>query len=459
MEEPSPKRRKTSPVTDRFGDRPDLIDIDNKAEWLSFLSPITTDSEIPDSQGILRGPSCHSPGNSTFNSLVHGSISIHGKPHVLRPRFQVPSDSPKKPRESTTVSRSTNRTGVLPARTVLSSRIPNNEFTRESRASPPEAVMAASQFTPTGESNVDLESLSKSPAPNTNNVPQTPAKTSHPSPEYSEEGEPRLPSTPTQLGLEPSPKPPSGLRYSSGSSRKTRSLVRPASLSSPLKPRNRVSSSSVSPSKDARTSTSSISRKTDDAIRVVEIPSPNSALEVKLHIVYDGIQTLIKDVNIATISDWAAGELGPLLNELAPGKDLPFLREVVVQYWALSEERARCWIACERAVRQIMSPHHVPCDPEPSIEDPAYQFLGRQHLVVHRNGISLVVRWQILQCPCTLLQRHLSAYTTFGEYHVDNALVGGNNNEVGEAFNALIRSGKEVPEAIEVLVKTLFDDT
>ncbi|KAI4265099.1 MAG: hypothetical protein L6R35_007203 [Caloplaca aegaea] len=459
MVEPSPKRRKISPVTDRSGDRPDLIDIDKKAEWLSFLSPITTVSEIPESQGILRGPGCQSPGKSTFNSLAHESISIHGKPPVLRPRYQVPSDSPKKPRESTTGSRSTNRTGVLPARTVLSSGIPNDDSTREPRASPPEAVTAAGQLNSTGESNVDLESLSKSPAANTNNDPQTPANTSRPSPEYSGEGEPRLPSTPTQLGLESPPKPPSGLRYSSGSSRKSRSLVRPASLSSPLKPRNRVSPSSVSLSKDPRTSTSSTSRKTDDAIRVVEIPSPNSALEVKLHIVYDGTETLIKDVNIATVSDWAGGELGPLLNELAPGKDLPFLREVVVQYWALSEERARCWTACERAVRQIMSPHHVPCDPEPSIEDPAYQFLGRQHLVVHRNRTSLVVRWQILQCPCTVLRRHISAYTTFGEYDVDNALVGGNSNEVGEAFNALIRSGKEVPEAIEVLVKTLFDDT
>ncbi|KAL9022586.1 MAG: hypothetical protein Q9185_000297 [Variospora sp. 1 TL-2023] len=361
------------------------------------------------------------------------------------------------PGESTTGSRSINRTGVLPAGTVLSSGIPNDESTREHRAVPPEATTAASQLNPTGESKVDLESLSKSPAPKTNNDPQTPAQTSHPSPEYPEEGEPRLPSTPTQLGLEPPPKPPSGLRYSSGSSRKSRSLVRPASLSSPLKPRKSVSASSVSPSKDPRTSTPSTSRKTDDAIRVVEISSPNSALEAKLHIVYDDIETLIKDVNIATISDWAAGELGPLLNELAPGKNLPFLREVVVQYWALSEERARCWTACERAVRQIMSPHHVPCDPEPSIEDPAHQFLGRQHLVVHRNGISLVVRWQILQCPCTLLRRHLSASTTFGEYDADNALVERNSNEVGEAFDALLRSGKEVPETVEVLVKTFFD--
>ncbi|KAL8983875.1 MAG: hypothetical protein Q9177_004855 [Variospora cf. flavescens] len=453
MEEPSAKRRKTSPVTDRFGDRPDLIDIDKKAEWLPFLSPITMVSEIPENQGILRGSSCRSPGISTFNSLVHGSISIHAKPPVLRPRFQVPSDSPKKPRESTTGSRSPNRAGVLPARTVLSSGTPNDESTPEPLTLPLEAATVASQLNHTGESNVDLES------PNTNNDPQTPAKASHLSPEYSEEGEPRLPSTPTQLGLEPPPKPPSGLRYSSGSSRKSRSLVRPASLSSPLKPRNRVSALSVSPSKDPRTSTPSTSRKTDDAIRVVEIPSPNSALEVKLHIVYDGIETLINDVNIATISDWAAGELGPLLNELAPGKDLLFLREVVNQYWALSEERARSWTACEKAVRQIMSPHHVPCDPEPSIEDPAHQFLGRQHLVVHRNGISLVVRWQILQCARTVLRRHLSAYTTFGEYDVDNALVGGNNNEVGEAFDALIRSGKEVPEAVEVLVKTLFDGT
>ena len=57
-----------------------------------------------------------------------------------------------------------------------------------------------------------------------------------PGTDYDDDGEPRLPSTPTQLGLEPPPEPPKGILLSSPSrrpKRKTRSSMKP----SPLKPR------------------------------------------------------------------------------------------------------------------------------------------------------------------------------------------------------------------------------
>ncbi|KAL9007485.1 MAG: hypothetical protein Q9173_007258 [Seirophora scorigena] len=435
MENPFPKRRKTSPMTGKaeiYGGQPFQKPPEKQSGWPTYRSPtkaslarsyphlVPTASAVPDSRCLFREESYQFPNKRALDRSTRISINIDGKPP--------------------------------------------EGLSQDPRASPPEAATAASsQPSPTVDSDTNVHSdasPTKPDTPQNGTIPKTPGKKRRRFPEYTEDGEPRLPSTPTQLGLEPPPKPPSGLLSSGSPRKKPRSLVRPSSLSSPLKPRKAVSAS-TSPSRDPQTPRST-SRKTGDDIRIVDIPSPDPALEVQLRLVYDdSIGKVIEETTISKLSDWAAAELGPLLNELATGQDLHFLREAVARYWALSAERARCWARCESAAREIMSSdrHALPRGPEssPPAEDPAPQnFLGRQHLVVHRGGVTLAVQWQIVPCPeeDTILQRRLSAHTTFGEQ--DDGPGGVKVDGAGEAFEALMARGMEVQEAVEVLVKTLF---
>ncbi|KAI4115413.1 MAG: hypothetical protein LQ345_003979 [Seirophora villosa] len=416
----------------------------------SYPHLVPTASAVPDSRCLLRAEDYKSPRKNALDRSTRVSVSIDGEPP--------------------------------------------DGLSQDPRASPPEAATAtSSQPSPTigSDTNVRREaSPTKPDTPQNGTFPQTPAKRPRHSPEYTPDGEPRLPSTPTQLGLEPPPKPPSGL-LSSRSPRKTpRSLVRPSSLSSPLKRRNAISAS-VSPSKGPRTT-----RSTSDNTHIIDIPSPDPALEVQLRLIHTNDNhpgNATKHPTITTLSPWAAAELTPLLltTQLLPDQDLiPSLQETVAQYWILSTERARCWARCESAVREILlssesSPLHA--------EDAAHrQLLGRQHLVVQRDGVTLAVRWQIVACPeedRMTLRRRLSVRTTVGEggggedgdgegggrkvgdgeggggekgdgKGGEGGKVGeggkGKKGEVGGVFEALMERGMDVKEAVEMLVKTLF---
>ncbi|KAI4096645.1 MAG: hypothetical protein LQ344_000785 [Seirophora lacunosa] len=423
MENPFSKRRKTSPMTwkadihgghlfqkpsEKQSGRPTCRSPTKASLARSYPHLVPTASAVPDSRCLFGEESRKSPSKNALDRSTRVSISIDGDPP--------------------------------------------NGLSQDPRASPPEAASAASsQPNPTVESDVSAHrdaSPAKPDTPQNGTIPQTPAKRSRHSPEYTPDGEPRLPSTPTQLGLEPPPKPPSGLLSSRSPRKNPKSLVRPASLSSPLK-RRKATSTSVSPSKDPRTT-----RSTSDDIHIVNIPSPDPALEVQLRLIHNDENSPEKTISKTTISNlspWAAAELAPLLTtQFATNQDLlPSLQETVAQYWTLSTERAQCWARCQSAVRQTLAP-----ESSPPAEDPTHrQLLGRQHLVVQRDGVTLAVRWQIVACPeedKMTLRRRLSARTTVGEAG------GGEKGEVGEVFEALMGRGMDVKEAVEVLVKTIF---
>ncbi|KAL8954416.1 MAG: hypothetical protein Q9193_007256, partial [Seirophora villosa] len=302
MEDPFPKRRKTSPMTwkaDIHGGHPFQKPSEKQSGWPTYRSPtkaslarsyphlVPTASAVPDSRCLFREEGYKSPRKSALDRSTQVSISID----------EEPSDG----------------------------------LSQDPRASPPEAATAASsQPSPTikSEANVHGDGSPVRPDnPHNGNIPQTPAKRSRHSPEYTPDGEPRLPSTPTQLGLEPPPKPPSGLLSSRSPRKNPKSLVRPASLSSPLKRRN-ATSMSVSPSKDPRTTRST----NDDIHHIIDIPSPDPALEVRLHLIpssENSPENAIKNPTITTLTPWASAELAPLLTtQIATNQDLlPSLQE------------------------------------------------------------------------------------------------------------------------------------
>ncbi|KAI4166453.1 MAG: hypothetical protein LQ348_007808, partial [Seirophora lacunosa] len=365
MENPFSKRRKTSPMTwkadihgghlfqkpsEKQSGRPTCRSPTKASLARSYPHLVPTASAVPDSRCLFREESRKSPSKNALDLSTRVSISIDGDPP--------------------------------------------NGLSQDPRASPPEAAStASSQPSSPVESDANTHrdvSPAKLDTPQNGTIPQTPAKRSRHSPEYTPDGEPRLPSTPTQLGLEPPPKPPSGLLSSRSPRKNPKSLVRPASLSSPLKRRKAISAS-ASPSKDPRTTRSTSGKITGDDIPIVNIPSPDPLLEVQLRLIHNDENSPEKTISKTTISNlspWAAAELAPLLTtQFATNQDLlPSLQETVAQYWTLSSERARCWARCESAVREIL----LSQESSPPAEDPTHrQLLGRQHVVVQRDGVTL----------------------------------------------------------------------
>lgn len=489
MAEPSPKRRKTSPVTMstiETASKP-RAPAKSKPAWSSYLSPTKASlahlyphlsaakSTVPRNRSPLRQAAANHRKRELLRRQENGLVDRNKGTNTLFDQSGDPATALGKRVARDPKSEPTNRVTAYPMRNATRFAIANNELPKGPRASPPGAAEVASSSSPRGESNSSSPDEGHSSEPNgtrTADVIKTPSKHSRHSPEYTDDGEPRLPSTPVQLGLEPPPQPPSGLSLSS-SSRKYRSRLTSVPTSSPLKPRSADLTSSTPRSRSAIAIFEDtcrgvarippVSEMHGARVCFVNIPSPDRSLIVTLRLHYDDEGTQIDRVSLSWISDWAAAELGSCLKDLAAQKDLPEMRYVVERYWVLSEERARCWAECERDLGELMpsgrASHELDTEEHDPLQgltgDAMHRWRGRQHLMVHHDGSTLLIQWEVVPDPDGGLRKKFSTSMSFDKSTFELAE---ETYQASEAFRALTENGKDYPEAIKMLVQAVFTD-
>lgn len=79
---------------------------------------------------------------------------------------------------------------------------------------------------------------------------------------------------------------------------------------------------------------------------------------------------------------------------------------------------------------------------------------SQQNLLLCFDGITLVIRWEILPSHIQRLEPRLSACVLVDGEEND---VSAELNEADEAFGALIESGQSVTDAIKTLAQIVFD--
>ncbi|KAL8921464.1 MAG: hypothetical protein Q9172_004002 [Xanthocarpia lactea] len=349
----------------------------------------------------------------------------------------------------------------------------------------------------------------------TNLRAQIPATPTRHKPALIEDREPILPLTPVQLGLEPPPDLPTGLSSHSASGSPTN---RPGltSKSSPLKPRDPASCGpsitipkGVSFTQRQASKSSSLKPQTSHATRLnrntfkrrlckadhktnsdfierflhaenqsliafptkenktcdIESSSPQNEFSVKLRLWLNHAGDAAQNLLSYGISQWAEAEIGPSLHDLAKQNGLDSMREAATSYWLLEEERAHCWAQCERSLTGVILGHDdqdplsadIP-SPIPISRPKSPPRRGRQNLLICRDGIILLIRWRIVldktgQRFMRSLKLGVFSENDDTEPDGDDSL---GTEQASELFNALIASGKDLFDVIEIIVEILF---
>ncbi|KAL8748230.1 MAG: hypothetical protein Q9184_007488 [Pyrenodesmia sp. 2 TL-2023] len=474
MEAPSPKRRKLSPVPSetleaRYDPTRSPLSKEARPGWPSYLAP--TKSSLARSYPHLLASKSTSPKK---RSPLRKAIS---KPRRWAPA-QMNGDESSKLGTATSHGNgfwtTTNLAGKPTTARALSSKrkalqfaSPKNGSQPGPRASPPEAAESESQALQANEINPKTQTKIHITTSNTlkdASNPTTPSKAPGHSPEYTPDGEPRLPSTPIQLGLELPLRPPSGLSPNS-SPLKPHSRLTSLPTSSPLKSRRRTTT--IQEFEDRCNGIAPLPPKNESMsgrVCWVVVPSPDTSLRVELCLYYADEGTGVEYVKVSSISRWADGELRPCLEGLVSGKDLPGIRGLVERYWDLADERARCWAKCERDLGVLMpTVNDVDVDVDElsqsvgPAEDALHSFRGRQHFVAHHDGVSLIIRWQIVPELSSKggLRRKFQTRLSFDDEGME---LSPENKEAEDTFLALVEGGKDYAHAIKMLVEAVFGD-
>lgn len=618
MESPSPKRRKTSPSTSlgvdasntqtRSPSRGSGPSTRFRASYLSptkaslarfhpnLLPPSNTAATKRSSSRGSQGP------DLSRSSAVDGAQSQVGGIHTIT-RPVTPSRETTLPVPDTTgridggspVRNIPSVSGGLSAAPRRRSRTPgryaslSKDVSYDPRASPPQAATETDSVRGTAN-----EPVKQNQAPHVATEPGHTAERGLPGPggvgeeDYElptiprtlgngvdpgtrrdVDEEPRLPPTPTQLGLEPPPAPPNGLLLSSPSRRPKR-RTRTSAKSSPLKPRTsgttetavddqeqsrlgpRVYYSSIQQAtpdnENANSNTSqhtkhdSLAQRlslflpfskrpappvprpptpplivldvlpdpshsalntvtaTEDSVesppsdnpqlcrKEVTFTSPQNLLVVKVQVTVDVTTRKTTDITLSSINPWAASEIGTWLRKLFDGRDLAAVRDAINRYWRLSEIRANCWLQCEQKFGNLLTdstsldihdatksqnttsnrpkgrlkPTHpsTPSPPSPPLTNPPpppplHHHLPRSTLLLFHPPISLLISWRLAFDLTGKLESHIDAHAAFPNSWMQ--VEGGEElARVGEAFDGLLRGGKGVFEAVEVVVGVVF---
>ncbi len=174
---------------------------------------------------------------------------------------------------------------------------------------------------------------------------------------------------------------------------------------------------------------------------------------------------------VTSISAWADGELRPFLEEyLASGRsDLAEMRGLVERYGYLADERARCWRACERVLGAVVPALGDDVDGDedvdelgqshgPAEEDTLHRFRGRKHFMVHHEGVSLVIRWEIVSDSCAEAGLRRKVWTSLSFGDGEDVESSPETKEAEDTFQALVEGGKDYAEVIRILVGAVFGD-
>ncbi|KAL8824005.1 MAG: hypothetical protein Q9170_008274, partial [Blastenia crenularia] len=498
MEAPSPKRRKTSSVTTTPArtKKGSVNATSSTTKWPSYLAP--TKASLARSYPHLLNRSLkpsndRSPLNRSSPQLMPGTeyvtrpITPHGRVDgatVTDGNGDIMARADKNPAR-TARHRSVNKGALAPAKIGSKSADEDDELSRDLRASPREVAQTANQLLSATEAKPHIGArgfVAKKDRVRHDQAVKVPSTPSRHEPEYAEVGEPRLPSTPTQLGLEPPPRPPSGLLSRSSSSRKSKDRQRSGQKTSPLKPyyRRPRSLEKSSPPKSyymrpkdlvvgqCPATTDGEAIDWDSGIRTVKLALLNNQLlTIRLRLKYEDLGEKLSQITVCEMNDWAEGELRGYLEELAVKKDLDRIREAVAQYWELSQERAQCWARCERDLQDSISSSQASQGVSSSRKgseslqgldlDLPIRFYGRQNIFLSHDGVTLVVRWKIMPSPTGQMERRLSA-----DILLDNE--GGDPRksidsiEANAILHTLVDNGESVQEAITILAQSIFDN-
>ncbi|KAL8910304.1 MAG: hypothetical protein Q9171_004389 [Xanthocarpia ochracea] len=351
---------------------------------------------------------------------------------------------------------------------------------------------------------------------NETNLPtQNSATPTRHKPALIEDREPILPLTPVQLGLEPPPDLPAGLSSHSASENSTK-RPRLTSKSSPLKPRDPGScspcfiipqgasstkrqTSKSSPLKPQTSHATSLNCNTserrlfkadhktnsdfidrflhaehqlliafltkENKICDIESFSPQNDFSDQLRLWLNHAGDAAQNLLFYGVSQSAGAGVGPSLHDLAKQNGLDTICEAATSYWLLEEERARCWAQCERSLTGVILEHDdqdplnadVP-GPTPISRPKSPPRRGRQNLLICRDGITLLIRWRIVFDDTE--QRFIRSLK-LGVFSENDATETDGDHSLGieqasELFNALIASGKDVCNVIEIIVEILF---
>ncbi|KAL8925457.1 MAG: hypothetical protein Q9208_003549 [Pyrenodesmia sp. 3 TL-2023] len=479
MEAPSPKRRKLSPASSETPEArydPSRFSSSKEARsgWPSYLAP--TKASLARSYPHLlaqkpTSPKKRSPLRQAISKPPRWARSARDEDEIILKlgtatsreiQFWTTRNRTGKPKGAKTAA------ALSPRNTTNGIASPEDGMRKDIRASPPQASEPEAQSTAADTANPSTLSEDHHTASNTCEdaaPPSTPSKPSRHSPDYTPDGEPRLPSTPIQLGLEPPLQPPSGLSPTT-SPLKSHPRLTSLPTSSPLKPRRRRTTT-VQEFEDCCNGIAPLPLETRSSMsgRVcwVVVPSPDASLRVELCLYYPDVGTEVEYIRVSEVSAWADEELRPCLEGLVSGKDLPGIQGLVERYWSLADERATCWARCERDLGALVPASNNDADVDElsqsigGTEDTLHAFRGRQHFVARHDGVSLKIRWMIVPDPGSEggLRRKFQTSLSFGG---ENCALSPETKEAEDAFLALVEGGKDYAEAIKMLVEAVFGD-
>ena len=369
----------------------------------------------------------------------------------------------------------------------------NGDSVSSLRASPPVQIAQETDQTVTGE-RFDVADQEKESNDGEQDSlldtelgdPRTPSKSWRHEPQFNPDGEPRLPSTPTQLGLETPPSPPSGL-YARSSLKRLKGVRQPPFKSSPLKPR--ILWPSTSAPAAGRASPNIVSKFisvegqslipfepkfkalesniSGTIVRHVTLSSPNGHLEIGLQVKTNKSGKRVIEMNLRKLSNWAEAELATRLRQLTNKMDLMSVRYTAAQYWDAVNSRADCWAACQKKMGHL-SKRKVPTESDaaavsesPSGSERASPGLtglfGCQHILIAVHGMTILVEWRISFGEEGNIENKLSASGSCFDEWADSE--GGMGCEmVEEVFDGLLQSGKSPIDALEILIQTTRDE-
>ena len=319
-----------------------------------------------------------------------------------------------------------------------------------------------------------------------------------------DDGEPTLPLTPTQRGLEPPPEPPSGLASLTPSKRSRRNYrssplnsippsIRSAS-STPFKTRHYASfnqqadlntehASSGVPMPWSQFTDRGLRKAEDDVTvttvdtsfgvevcyvpRLMETAPADRSVLAKVHgfKVDDGLP-VNGLITVFDVAGWAEAEFAPYLREVAQRGDLAVMQQAIIEYVRMTIYRAKCWDSCMKSLQKSETDRGGPstvkgADVIPSQDSHLADWLyGREHFMVSRDGVLLLVKWKIVagaEDKSKKLSSSLSARVYFEsvEATTDD---GSEFDDVTSVLYDLMHGGKDEATALKLLIHSVFEN-
>ncbi|KAL8949446.1 MAG: hypothetical protein Q9183_007603 [Haloplaca sp. 2 TL-2023] len=201
--------------------------------------------------------------------------------------------------------------------------------------------------------------------------------------------------------------------------------------------------------------------------RLMETAPPHRSVLAKVHVfnVNDGspVNGLI---TVFEVAGWAEADFAQHLREVAQSGDLVVMQQIIIEYVRMTNDRAQCWHSCSKSLQKSETDRDEPSTDKGadviSSQDShlADSLYGRQHFIVSRDGVLLLVKWKIVASAkdgSKKLSSSLSArvYLECVEATTDDD---SDFDNVTDVLYDLMHGGKDEATAIKLLIQSIFEN-